>query len=213
MNIDIWMDITCPFCYIGTTQLHKALEAFEHANEVTVIHHSFQLDPSAPTETKETLNEMLARRKNISLEEAAQLNTNVTEYAASVGLPMNIEKAVPVNSFAAHRLIHLAAKDGKQSEIIQRLFKAYFKDGKNIASMDTLTELGADVGLDAEQTRTTLEKDTYTDEVQKDIAQATQYGIHGVPFFIIDNKYTISGAQGINVFSEALQKAWKETHK
>ena len=208
MKIDIWMDITCPFCYIGTTQLNQAMQGFEHKDNVHIIHHSFQLDPEAPTETDTTLNEMLARKKGISLQQAEQLNNHVTELAASVGLLFAIEKVIPVNSFNAHQLLHLATRHGKQSEMLANLFKAYFQDGYNIASLDTLVKLSSEVGLDPENVKASIERNDYADEVRADISQAATHGITGVPFFVIDDAYTISGAQGTDVFAEALRKNW-----
>lgn len=213
MDIDIWMDITCPFCYIGTTQLEQALGKFEYKNEVKIQHHSFQLDPEAPLVTEKNLHETLATKKGISIQEAEQLNAYVATMAASVGLSFHFEKVIPVNSFDAHRLIHFAAKHNKESKIIQRLFKAYFEDGSNIASQETLAILGSGVGLDAETIKNSLQSDEYRDAVRNDISQALAYGIHGVPFFIINKKYTVSGAQGVDAFTEVLQKAWDEKDK
>lgn len=212
MKIDIWSDIGCPFCYLGTTQLNQALAAFEHKGEVQVQHHSFQLDPSAPFETTETLNEMLSNKKGFSVEQADSMNQRVAAMFESAGLVMNYKQAVPVNTFKAHRLAHFAAQHGKQEAMQTRLFKAFFTDAKNVADTDTLVQLASDVGLDKEQARRALESDECMDSVKADIEQAARYGIQGVPFFIFNGKYAISGAQGSEAFSRALQQIWQDLH-
>jgi predicted DsbA family dithiol-disulfide isomerase len=213
MKIDIWSDIGCPFCYLGTTQLNQALATFEHKDSVQVQHHSFQLDPNAPFETDETLNEMLSNKKGFSVEQAESANQRVAAMFQSAGLTMNYKQAVPVNTFKAHRLAHFAAEHGKQEEMQTRLFKAFFTDGQNVADTDALVEMAGEVGLDKEQARQALESDAYADSVRADIEQAASYGIHGVPFFIFDGKYAISGAQGTEAFSGALQQIWQELHQ
>lgn len=213
MKIDIWSDIGCPFCYLGTTQLSLALAEFEHNHDVEVVHHSFQLDPGAPFETDETLNEMLSNRKGFSVEQAESANQRVAHMFEAVNLSMNYKQAIPVNTFNAHRLGHFAATHGKQEEMLTRLFKAYFTDGMSVADLDTLVELAGEVGLDKEQARAVLQSDEYADAVRADIDQAARYGIHGVPFFILDGKYAISGAQGTEAFSQALQQIWQELHQ
>lgn len=210
MKIDIWSDIGCPFCYLGTTQLNQALEGFAHKDSVQVMHHSFQLDPSAPRETNETLNEMLANKKGFPVEQAKRLNDQVAASFEAVGLKMDYQAAKPVNTFDGHRLVHFAAQHGKQADMLARLFKAYFTDGKNVADIDTLVGLATETGLDGDVARQMLESDENKDAVQADIAQAAQYGIQGVPFFIFEGKYAISGAQGAEAFSQALQQIWQE---
>lgn len=212
MKIDIWSDIGCPFCYLGTTQLNLALADFEHKNSVEIRHHSFQLDPNAPLDTDLSLNEMLADRKGFAVEHAERMNQQVAGMFTAVGLAMNYKDAKAVNTFDAHRLAHYAAAHGKQAEMLARLFKAYFTDGLNTANGETLVQLAAEVGLDADGARRSLEAGDYTAEVQADISQAAQYGIHGVPFFIFDSKYAISGAQGVDAFRQALGQIWQELH-
>ncbi len=213
MKIDIWSDIGCPFCYLGTTQLNQALANFEHKGDVEIQHRSFQLDPSAPFETTETLNEMLSNKKGFSVEQAESANQRVASMFETAGLTMNYKQAIPVNTFNAHRLAHFAAEHGKQEEMQTRLFKAFFTDGKNVADTETLVKLAGEVGLDKDRARAALESDSYTDAVRADIDQAARYGIHGVPFFIFDGKYAISGAQGTEAFSGALQQIWQELHQ
>ena len=213
LKIDIWSDIGCPFCYLGTTQLNLALADFAHKLDVQVQHHSFQLDPNAPAETDESLNEMLSNRKGFSLEQAESANQRVAHMFEDVGLTMNYQQAIPVNTFDAHRLIHFAAERGKQEQMLTRLFKAYFADGKSVADMDTLLELAGEVGLDKEQARLALLSDEYAEAVRADIDEAGRFGIHGVPFFIFDSKYAVSGAQGVETFAQVLQQVWEELHQ
>lgn len=213
MKIDIWSDIGCPFCYLGSTQLNQALATFAHKDSVHVIHHSFQLDPNAPHETDLTLNEMLANKKGFSVEQAHSMNARVAGMFETVGLTMNYQQAVPVNTLNAHRLAHFAAHQGKQEQMLTRLFKAYFTDGKNTADIDTLVELASEIGLETGATRAMLESDQYTAEVQADIRQAAEFGIQGVPFFIFEDKYAVSGAQGAEAFSQALDQIWHKSHE
>ncbi len=210
MKIDIWSDIGCPFCYLGTTQLNQALEDFEHKHKVEVIHHSFQLDPNAPRQTDERVVEMLAKKRGIPVEQAEAMNQQVAQAFEGMGLVMNYKDAMPVNTFDAHRLVHYAASQGKQEAVLPRLFKAYFTDGKNTADVETLVTLAGEAGLDAEQVRAMLASDQYATEVQADISRAAQLGIHGVPFFIFEDKYAVSGAQGTEAFRQALQQVWAE---
>lgn len=212
MKIDIWSDIACPFCYAGTTQLNQALANFEHKDQVQIVHHSFQLDPSSPFEPQQSINAMLAAKRGISEDQADQMNQQVGQMFAGLGLSMNHHHAKLVNTLHAHRLVHFAAANGKQAAMLARLFKAYFTDGLNTADTETLVQLAGEVGLDPGAARAALESDAYTAEVQADINQAAQYGIEGVPFFIFDNKYAISGAQGAEAFGQALNQIWQELH-
>lgn len=212
MKIDIWSDIACPFCYAGTTQLSQALADFEHKDQVEVVHHSFQLDPTTPFEPRESINAMLAAKRGISEEQADQMNQQVGQIFAGLGLSMNHQDAKLVNTLHGHRLVHIAAQQGKQAAMLARLFKAYFTDGLNTADIETLVQLASEVGLDAEAVRAALNSDAYTAEVEADINQAAQYGIHGVPFFIFDNRYAVSGAQGTEAFRQALEQIWQELH-
>lgn len=212
MKIDIWSDIACPFCYAGTTQLSQALADFEHKDQVEVVHHSFQLDPTTPFEPRESINAMLAAKRGISEEQADQMNQQVGQMFAGLGLSMNHQDAKLVNTLHAHRLVHFAATHGKQAAMLARLFKAYFTDGLNTADTDTLVQLAVEVGLDEAKARHMLESDDFKSAVQADLDQAAQYGIQGVPFFVFDNKYAVSGAQGTQALSQALEQIWQELH-
>lgn len=212
MKIDIWSDIACPFCYLGTTQLTHALETFPHKDQVQVVHHSFQLDPSTPFEPQQSINAMLAAKRGISEEQADQMNQQVSQMFADSGLSMNHKDAKLVNTLHGHRLVHFAAEHGLQQPMLARLFKAYFTDGLSVADADTLVQLAGEVGLDEAKTRQMLASGEYKAAVEADLGLAAQYGIQGVPFFIFDNKYAVSGAQGTQALSQALEQIWQELH-
>lgn len=211
MNVEIWSDVMCPFCYIGKRKFEKALEQFPHKNDITIIWKSFQLDPTTVTDPGLNTIETLAKKKGWSKEQANETVTHVTNIAKQVGLDFHFEKAVVANSFDAHRLSHLAKKHGKQNELEEKLFAAYFTEGKNTADYDTLLQIGTEIGLDVKEIEDVLKSDRYANEVQLDTKQAQQIGVSGVPFFVLDNKYAISGAQEPDTFLQALKKAYEET--
>lgn len=210
MKVDIWSDIMCPFCYIGKRKLENALEQFPHKENVEIVWHSFQLDPTMQSQPGTNLYEYLAKRKGQTLEWSKKMHAQVEHMAKAEGLEYNFDKAVIANSFDAHRLIQLAKKHGLGDAAEERLFKAYFTEGQNVSAHDTLMRLGNEIGLDEAEIKEMLENGSYNDAVQADIAQAERLGITGVPFFVIDNKYGISGAQPSEVFVDGLQHAWKE---
>ena len=212
IRLDVWTDIACPFCYIGSTQLSRAISGFEHSEQVEVVEHSFQLDPDTPTHTHETSAEMLARKFNVPVERAVQIMDGTAARAAADGLHFNMDKNVPVNTFDGHRLVQLAAKSGKSHQTLTRLYEAYFVNGESVADHGTLKAIAEEIGLDADEVSSMLETDTFSAEVRADIEQAAAYGITGVPFIVINNKYGVSGAQGEQVFAEALESVWAETH-
>ena len=200
----------CPFCYIGKRRFEEALTHFAQANEVEVTWKSFQLNPDLVTDPSININQYLADTKGWQLDYAKQLNDQVTEMAAAVGLHYNLDNAVVANSFDAHRLSHLATEKGLGDKAEEALFNAYFTRGKNIADHDTLTDLGVEIGLDANEIKQVLATDTYADAVQRDIEEAQYLGIRGVPFFVVNGKYAVSGAQPVEVFLETLVKAQEE---
>jgi predicted DsbA family dithiol-disulfide isomerase len=213
MKVEIWSDVMCPFCYIGKRRFENALQHFEHKDEIEIEWKSFQLNPDMVTDPNINIDQYLADAKGFSIDRARQLNAQVTQMAAEAGLTYNFDKAIVANSFNAHRYGHLAKKHGLGIEAEEQLFKAYFTDGKNIDDLDTLAGLGQELGLDAAEVKQTLEGNAYADEVKHDIAQAQYYGIQGVPFFVLDNKYAVSGAQAVPVFEETLEKAFAEWQK
>ncbi len=212
IQVEIWSDVVCPWCYIGKRRFESALAAFKHRDQVEVRWRSFQLDPDTPQTSEKTIVEMLAGKYGMSLERAAAANARVSTLAAQEGLEYHLEQARPENTLNAHRLIHLADKHGLQDAMKERLMRAYFTEGLRVGDIETLVRLACEVGLDAEEARTVLTGDTYADEVRADEREAQMLGITGVPFFVINEKYGISGAQPVEVFSKALEQVWTEFH-
>lgn len=210
MTVEIWSDVMCPFCYIGKRRFEQALSQFEHAGQVKVRWKSFQLDPSLQTEPDKSVTQHLAEKKGWTLSYAKDMNDHVTRMAKEAGLDYRLDKAVVANSFKAHRLSHLAGEQGLGDAMEERLFKAYFTEGRNIDDDATLKELGTGIGLDARSVDEVLSGSRYADEVNEDIAEAQAVGVRGVPFFVINRKYAVSGAQSSEVFLGALGKAWSE---
>lgn len=210
MLIEIWSDIVCPFCYIGKRRLENALEQFSNQDRIEIIWKSYQLSPGLKTNPEQSINQFLAEHKQIPVEEAEKMNDYVTEMAAEVGLTYHFEKAVVANSFNAHRLIHLAKTSGKQHEAEELLFRSYFTDGKNIDDTKTLVQLGTELGLNKDVVRSVLNGTEFAEEVRKDVYDAFQVGVKGVPFFVFDRKYGISGAQPASLFTQVLEKSFSE---
>lgn len=210
MRVEIWSDIVCPFCYIGKRRYEEALAQLGCRDEVETVYRSFELDPNAPVSSNRDLHDSLAAKFGISREQAKSMNDNVSDQARSVGLTYNLDEAKPTNTFDAHRLTHLAATHGKMVEMTERLFKAYFTEGKHIGDRQVLAELAAEVGLDPAEVSEALNGTHYSDEVRADEREAAQLGVRGVPFFVINRKYAVSGAQPTEVFIRALEKARSE---
>lgn len=210
MKVEIWSDINCPFCYMGKRNLEKALEQFPHRDEVEIVWKSFELDPYAEVDPEEDLYTKLATKYGRSRQWAEASSQNVTERAAALGLTYNLDKAIPTNSLDAHRLIHFAAQYGLQDQAKERLLKAYFTEGKHIGKHETLEQLGVEIGLDGAKVRQMLASDTFKREVREDEAEGQKLGIRGVPFFVLNRKYGISGAQPSEVLLQALNQVWEE---
>jgi len=200
----------CPFCYIGKRRFEQALEEFEYANRIDIHWRSFQLNPDMETNPEANINEYLADAKGWSLEQARQMNQRVTDMAIEVGLDYNMDQAVVANSFDAHRLVQFAKTYDKGDEAEESLFKAYFTDGKNIDHPDVLVSLAKQIGLDADDARAMLETDQFSNAVKHDIQTAKGMNISGVPFFLFDRKYAVSGAQDTQTFLKALQQSWND---
>ncbi|MCC7465684.1 MAG: DsbA family oxidoreductase [Saprospiraceae bacterium] len=211
MKIEIWSDVVCPFCYIGKRKLEQALEQFPHRDQVEITWKSFQLDPETPVNGGDYL-QYLATRKGWSLDYTRQLTQQVTQMASNAGLEYHLEKAITANSFDAHRVAHLASTKGLGDGMAEALFKAHFVEGKSISDHKTLTEIGTAVGLEANEVSQLLASKQFTEEVQKDIQEARQLQISGVPFFVVDRKYAISGAQDTSVFLQTLQAAFESNN-
>jgi predicted DsbA family dithiol-disulfide isomerase len=205
MKIEIWSDVVCPWCYIGKRRLEHALEKFEHADEVDITWRSFQLDPSAPEAIAIPITEYLARRFGA---QSAQMTDRVVGIARTEGLEFDYDKALSVNTFHLHRLLHLAADLGVADAASEGLLRAYFTEGADLSDPGTLAGLMKEAGVDPDRTRQVLDSDEYADAVQADIAEAHALGASGVPFFVIDRRYGISGAQPTEVFLNALNTAY-----
>ncbi|SKB77888.1 Predicted dithiol-disulfide isomerase, DsbA family [Sphingobacterium nematocida] len=210
MKIEIWSDIMCPFCYIGKRKLEKSLETLPNKDRIEIEWKSYQLNPDLQTDTTISINDYLAKHKGMSIEQARQLNKQVTEMAAIEGLEYNMDKSVVANSFRAHMFAHYAKKQGKQLEAEELLFQSYFTDGKNVDDLETLKELAIKLELDKDDMAAALERGDFEDEVKMDIHEARQIGVKGVPFFVYDRKYAISGAQPQELFEQTLIKALSE---
>lgn len=210
MKVEIWSDVVCPWCYIGKRRFEAALEQFGSKEKVEIEWKSFQLDPTTVTNTEQTTTQYLAKKYGTTIPEAEQMVDNVNQVAKSVGLEYDFEHAAIANTFKAHRLIHLAKRYGKQNEMKERLLKAYFTEAQNIDDTAILTKLGVELGLDAEVIKEVLESDTYSEHVNTDIREAQQIGVRGVPFFVFNRKYGISGAQETTAFTQTLEKAFTE---
>ena len=212
MRVEIWSDVVCPWCYIGKRRFEAALGRFEHRDAVEVEFRSFELNPNAQANEGTNLDELLARKYGFGLEQARALNARVVNAAVGEGLHYRLDIAKHGNTLDAHRLIHLAATDGRQAAMKERLMAAYFTEGKPISDRDTLVELATEVGIEDERARAVLDGDQFVDEVRSDEREATELGINGVPFFVINRRYGVSGAQPPEVLLDALEIAWNEAH-
>ncbi len=210
MKVEIWSDVMCPFCYIGKRKFEKALNQFADKNQIELEWKSFQLSPDLKTNTEISVHEFLATHKGMSMEQAKGMNDQVTQMAAQEGLVYDFDRAVVANSFNAHRFAHYAKTQGKQDDAEELLFRAYFTDGKNIDDYETLIALGKSIGLNTAGVREALESGKFADAVHSDIREATEIGVSGVPFFVFNRKYAVSGAQPVEVFSETLKKSFEE---
>ena len=202
VSVEIWSDVVCPWCYVGKRRFERALAAFEHPVEVTW--RSFELDPSAPSEREGTASEHLARKYGMSVEQAEASHSQMTELAAAEGLEYHLDRTRGGNSLDAHRLVHLAAGHGLQDAMQERLMRAYFTEGEAIGDRDTLARLATELGLDPAP----LAGDAYADAVRADEALAARIGINGVPYFVFDRRYGVSGAQPSELLLQALEPAW-----
>lgn len=207
MRIDIWSDYVCPFCTVGERHLTLALEEYSGRDDVEVTWRSFQLDPTAPKHATEKAPEYLSRVKGMSMDQVAQMNEGLADRARQVGLEFNWRDSYMVNTFDIHRLGQLANESGVGLQWDETVKRGYFTEGKNIGEHDQLRAFAAEVGLDAARVDEVLASEEYTDEVNQDIALARQIGVQGVPFFVFDGKLAVSGAQPVEVFTQALEQA------
>lgn len=209
MKVEIWSDIMCPFCYIGKRHFEAALQQYAGAGEVEIEWHSFQLDPEIPRSGtgKKNVYEYLAERKGMSVADSEKMHEGVVRMAQKAGLTYNFNKAIVANSFDAHRLIQLAKEKGLGDAMEERLFAAYFTEGKDFGDHATLLALGKEVGLAENEMTAALASDDYAYKVNQDIQEAAELGIRGVPFFVFNRQYGVSGAQPVEVFVKTLETA------
>ena len=207
MQVEIWSDVVCPFCYIGKRQLGAALAAWPQRDRVAVVWRSFQLAPDTRTDPTRSAMQNLAEKKGWTLDTSREAMAGVTSRAAVVGLHLDFDRATVANTFDAHRLTHEAAAHGRGDELVEALFEAYFVDGRNIGDREVLAQMATGIGLPETEVRAMLDSDRYAAEVQQDIDQARRFGIAAVPCFVFDRKYAVSGAQESSVLRQALQQS------
>lgn len=213
ISIDIWSDIACPWCYIGKRNLEKGLEAVsadDDAPEVNVTFHSFELSPDTPVDFHGDEIDFLAGHKGMPRDQVEQMLSNVTGIAKNAGLEYRFDLLQHTNTVKAHELLHFAKAEGHQHAMEERLMSAYFTEGKHVGRIDDLVALATEVGLDADKAREALETERYLPAVRQDQDQARAYGIQGVPFFVIDGQYGISGAQPPEAFENVLRDLWSK---
>jgi predicted DsbA family dithiol-disulfide isomerase len=213
IKIDVWSDIACPWCYIGKRNLENGLaevSADADGPRVEVTYHSFELSPDTPVDFEGDEVTYLADHKGIAREQAREMIDRVTDVAAGSGLAYRYDLLQHTNTVKAHELLHHAKHNGRQLEMAERLMAAYFTEGKHVGRVDDLVDLAAEVGLDPADTREALETERYLADVRADQAQAQAYGINGVPFFVIDGKYGVSGAQPAEAFAQIARQVWAE---
>jgi predicted DsbA family dithiol-disulfide isomerase len=207
VKIEVWSDVVCPWCYIGKRRLQNALARFEHAADVTVTWRSFELDPSQPRGENRPTTDMLSGKYGVPPAQARAMQDRVTSLAAEEGLTYHLDRSLTANTFDAHRLTHFAATRDLADGIHERLFQAALVNGEAVDDTDTLVRIGTDVGLPSDEVRKVLGSDAYADDVRDDIRQARALGASGVPFFVFDRTYGISGAQPIETFLATLDRA------
>jgi predicted DsbA family dithiol-disulfide isomerase len=216
MKVEIWSDVVCPWCYIGKRRFEAALAGFPHRDQVEVEWKAFELDPtseSAPAGTVVGPRDQatrLAAKYGTDVDSAQRMVDNVVTQAAADGLEYRLDRAIPANTVDAHQVIHLAGLRGVQDAVKERLLRAYFTEGEAVGDRDTLVRLAAEAGLDADEVGAALDEDRYVGAVRADQAEAQALDIRGVPFFVVDRKYGVSGAQPAEVLRQVLDKAWSE---
>jgi predicted DsbA family dithiol-disulfide isomerase len=213
VKVEIWSDVVCPWCYVGKRQFEQALSRFAHADQVELQWRSFELDPRSPARVGLPMSEILQRKYGMTAEQAEQANQRMTALAAELGLEYHLDAVQAGNTFDAHRLVHLAARHGLGDAMEERLFTAYFTEGRSIGDHAGLVELAAEVGLDPDDVSAALGGDEFAAEVRDDEARASSLGISGVPFYVIDQTYGVSGAQPADVLLGALEQAWSESEE
>jgi predicted DsbA family dithiol-disulfide isomerase len=211
MDIHIWSDIVCPWCYLGKRRFEHALALFDHRDQVQVIHRSFQLDPSRPRHQTTNRRAMLKAKYQLTDANVQEMDARMERLAEIEGLEYHLGDAgLTGNTLDAHQLLQLAKDRGLQDAVIERFYRAYFSEQRSVFERDSLVTLAGEAGLDHAEARDALARDAYVAAVDADVTEARSLGVSGVPFFVIDGRYGISGAQATDVFGEALARAWDE---
>jgi predicted DsbA family dithiol-disulfide isomerase len=210
MEIQIWSDVVCPWCYLGKRRFEHALADFDHRDQVHVVHRAFQLDPTAPEGQTFDQVELLTQKYGMTADQIRTQHVELARLAAIEGLEYNLAGGRAGNTFNAHRLIRLGLDRGVQDAVIERFFRAHFTEQRSLFETDSLVALAVEAGLDATEARTVLTEQTYTQAIQDDVQQARSFGANGVPFFVIDERYGISGAQPREAFAGTLSRAWAD---
>ncbi|WP_127503559.1 DsbA family oxidoreductase [Actinoplanes solisilvae] len=208
--VDVWSDVVCPFCYLGNAVFKEAVEQFPHGSAVQVRYHSFQLNPGFPAGQAIPADEYVAGQYNMPKSQLEASHAQLTTRGAQAGLDYRFSETLMVNTLDAHRMIHLAKAHDRELSMVERLFKAEFTDGLNLADHAVLADLAAELGLDHAEALDALKTKAYEKDIRADLAQARQLGITGVPFFVFDNKRAVSGAQGVETFRRALDVTWQD---
>lgn len=210
MKVEIWSDIVCPFCYIGKRKFEMALENFDAKDKVEIEWKSFQLDPEMDNREGLDVHAYLGKRKGGTPADGKRMNDSMTAVAKEVGLHYDFDKTIINNTIHAHRLLHFAKELKLQNQLKELLFKAYYTEGKDTADFNTLIALAAEIGIPEAESRKVLEDNLYEAEVRKDQADAYKIGVQGVPYYVFNNKYGVSGAQSPETFAQVLDKVWEE---
>jgi predicted DsbA family dithiol-disulfide isomerase len=210
MQVEIWSDVVCPWCYLGKKRFERALAGFEHGDQVQVVYRSFELDPTAPRGVTTPTVERLADKYGMSPSEADQAQRQMEERAAADGLTFRMAGLHSGNTRDAHRLLQLAKEAGLQGQLMERLHRAYFTDQESIFDHATLARLATETGLDRDEVAAVLASELYTDHVETDERMAEALGATGVPLFVIDRKYGISGAQPAETIASVLERVWDD---
>ena len=211
MDVHIWSDVVCPWCYLGKRRFEHALALFDHRDEIRVTHRSFQLDPSRPRHQTMSRREMLKSKYQLSEQQVRDMDTRMEHLADIEGLDYHLTEAgLTGNTLDAHQLLQLGKARGIQDAVIERLYRAYFTEQRSVFERDSLVTLAGEAGLDESEARDVLERDAYVDAVNADVLEARALGVSGVPFFVLGGRYGVSGAQATEVFTEALTKAWED---
>ena len=211
MKVEIWSDIACPWCFVGKRRFEQALAAFPERDSLSIVWRSFELDPGAPMRHDSPTVELLASKYRMSTAKAQEMLDSMTATGAADGIEFRFDRSISGNTFDAHRLTHFAATFGRRSEMVERLFRGYFTDGEAMGDRAALTRLAANIGIDADAVTTMFDSDSFAADVRDDEQRAQQFGITGVPFFAIDEKYGVSGAQPADVLVQALRQALAES--